>query len=88
MKRFNEGLEAMVDGESISSDPLGMWSRRAAGLTNEVLEKLIVYVKEGVKQVEDPWISLRRAVEKAMELAQPVEGLGSKPGKASLRDLA
>jgi hypothetical protein len=62
------------------------WKGR--GLTSEVLEKSILYVTEGVKQVKDPLVLLRRAVERAMELAQAVEGHGSKPGEASLRDLA
>jgi hypothetical protein len=39
--------------------------------------KSVVYVKEAVKQVEDPLNWLRKAVERVMELAQAVEELES-----------
>ncbi len=55
LKRFYEGLEVVIDGESISSDPLGTWCRRAMGLTNEVLEESRGYMKEGAEQEEVRW---------------------------------
>jgi hypothetical protein len=69
LRRFNKGLEAIIDGERLSSDPLGTWHRKAAGLNNEGMKRVVPFVEEAVKQVQDPMSPLRKAVERAMELA-------------------
>jgi hypothetical protein len=37
LRTFNEGLEVIINGESLSSDLLRIWRRKAAGLIDEVM---------------------------------------------------
>jgi hypothetical protein len=53
LRKFNEGLETSVDGESITSDPLGTWRKKAMGLTGEVQRRTVALVEEAVRQVDD-----------------------------------
>jgi hypothetical protein len=87
LRKFDEGLEATVDKESITSDPLGTWYRTATGLTSEALRRTVAFVEEVVRQAEDPLIPLRKSVKRAMELVQVAERLEPDPGEAGLRDL-
>jgi hypothetical protein len=53
LRKLNEGLETIVDRESITSDPLGSWRKKAMGLTGEVQRRTVALVEEAVRQVDD-----------------------------------
>jgi hypothetical protein len=88
LRLFNEGFEALADPERLSTNQLGTWRRKVVGLTDEVMKRVVALLEEAVKQVQDLLGLLRKAMERAMELAQMVERLEPEPSEAGLRNLA
>jgi uncharacterized protein Yka (UPF0111/DUF47 family) len=88
LRIFNEGFEALADAERLSTNRLGTWRRKVVGLTVEVMKRVVALLEEAVKQVQDLLGLLRKAMERAMELAQMVERLEPEPSEAGLRNLA
>jgi hypothetical protein len=51
------------------------------------MKRTAAYLEEAAKQAQEPPRPLRKAVERAMELVQAVEGLMLEPSKAGLTSL-
>jgi hypothetical protein len=87
LDKYYGELEEAGDGENVSSDLTGFWRRKAAELTEEVLEMSGRYMGKGAEKEEDPLVPLRRAMEDIADLVQGLTKLEAKPNKANLRNL-
>jgi hypothetical protein len=82
LSAYLKALEAVKDGEMVSSDPTGTWYRAAIALTKEMMDKVGPYIRSVADEKEGALGPLRRIMEKVADLNEDAARAEDEPEEA------